>query len=400
MAKKSCYEVPVDVRPVFGSILDIDGHENIPPNHWVGEFGHIAKEMCEALEVTELEAKICNERDDTEISQGTVFTEKWAKAPGAFDLKRRLEVLDFIGIERQMLYPGLEGLFSLTLYLNADDPKLFVSIRGDRRAYARKMLDAYNDWCMRTSRFSDRLRPVAIMMGETLEEILREARKLADGGVRGFWFPSARPIAGMSPADTRLDSLWSLMESAGIACLDHISGDPGFLRTAVWRDAPAFHGWKAGNEFQLDPWTLSTFHFASQNFVTCMVLGGVFDRFPKLAFGAAEVCAHWIGPLAQQMDLWHANNRKFRQLGGSSPLRMKPSEYMRRNVRVSPYDIEDIATYIDQFGMEEVYCFTADFPHAEGGRRPIEDFSDNLKRLGPDVIRKFFVDNPVLLLSK
>lgn len=398
MLETARYPFPKVVEPFMGEIVDIDGHEHIPPNHWESEFGSITNRLREAAGASTLPAAGCVENDDAEINTETVFRRKYSDACGAWDMQRRLQVMDFVGIRRSIMFPGIMAQFASALYTEHDRPDLFASITGDRRTYARQLIGTYNDWCIRTARLDDRLRPVAILGMDDFDDVLGEARRCIDAGVRAFWFPTSKPLAGMSPADPRLDPLWSLMQSAKVPVAMHVDADIRFLGTSVWRDAPAFHGWKVGNEFQLDPWTLGTLHLSTENFLSCMILGGVFERFPSLAFGAAEVCGHWVGPLAERMDLWHANARKFLQEGGSSPLTMKPSDYIRRNVRVSPFDIEDVAGYIDKYGLEEVYCFSADYPHVEGGTKPIEDFTANIERLGPDILRKFFVDNGRLLL--
>lgn len=145
----------------------------------------------------------------------------------------------------------------------------------------------------------------------------------------------------------------------------------------------------------MDPWTLSTLHLPVQNFIATMVLGGVFERHPKLRFGACETLGQWVGPLAHNLDIWHANSRKFTigNMDGALPLTKKPSEYIRNNVKVSLFDIEPVDDYIDQFGMPEVYCYSSDFPHPEGGKDPMGDISRRLERFGPDIMKKIFVDN-------
>src|SRR5277367_1302718 len=98
--------------------------------------------------------------DDSEITEDSVWKTKFAKAPGAFDLSRRLDVLDFTGVRRQMLFPGSIGLYAVSFYYRADEyPDMLKSIQGDRRGYARKLMDAYNLYCIRIAKESDRLRP-------------------------------------------------------------------------------------------------------------------------------------------------------------------------------------------------------------------------------------------------
>ena len=52
---------------------------------------------------------------------------------------------------------------------------------------------------------------------------------------------------------------------------------------------------------------------------------------------------------------------------------------MRRQVRFTPYPTEDVGWIIDQAGPE-VCLFSSDYPHVEGGRRPIERFEASLGR--------------------
>ena len=48
--------------------------------------------------------------------------------------------------------------------------------------------------------------------------------------------------------------------------------------------------------------------------------------------------------------------------------------------------------------MPEVYCYSSDYPHPEGGRDPMGDVSRKLEPFGPDVMRKVFVENARWLL--
>ncbi len=132
-----------------------------------------------------------------------------------------------------------------------------------------------------------------------------------------------------------------------------------------------------------------------QNFIQTLVLGGVFERHPALRLGAIELGAHWYGPMAEWMDrlIVMPFSKKVR-----AALSLKPSEYLRRNTRVTPFLMDDPASLIDRHGMEEVYAFSTDFPHAEGGRNPIGWMGKNLARHGESMLQRFFVENGELLL--
>jgi hypothetical protein len=388
--------IPSILQSFVGEILDADSHEYTPVNHWEEQFGSVVLPFVDAFADSKMPIRRAVERDDTAITNESVWQTKFAAAPGAFDLDRRLEVMDFTGVRRQMMFPGSIGLYAVSFYFRCDAyPDMFKSITGDRKRYALELIAAYNDFCIRVARHSDRIRAVGIAFAPTVESLYAETKRLVDNGVRAVWIPSAALPGGVSPAHPVLDPLYSLLASSDTALLAHVGADAEFLRTTAWRDAPAFQGWKAGEEFQMDPWTLSTLHLPVQNYLATMVLGGVFERHPMLRYGACEVLGQWVGPLAQNLDIWHANSRKFslESTEGALPIRMNPSDYIRRNVRVSLFDIEPVDVYIDQFQMPEIYCYASDYPHPEGGRDPMGDISGKVARFGPEVMRKVFVEN-------
>jgi predicted TIM-barrel fold metal-dependent hydrolase len=393
--------IPEAVRPLAGRIMDADSHEYTPVNLWEEQFGSIVRPFVEAHENSKMPIRAVVESDDTPVNADNIWNTKFAKAPGAFDLARRLEVMDLTGVRRQMVFPGSIGLYATSFYFRCDAfPDMYRSITGDRKAYALELIGAYNDFCIRASRQSDRLRTVGVALANDVEALYAEVKRMIDGGVRAVWIPSAALPGGVSPAHPSLDPVWDLLQASNSPVLAHVGADFEFLKTAAWRDAPAFVGWKAGEEFQMDPWTLSTLHLPVQNFLAVMVLGGVFERFPRLRFGACEVTAQWVGPLAQNLDLWHTNSRKFSlgDMSGALPIKLKPSEYIRRNTRFSLFDIEPVDAYIDQFAMPELYCYASDYPHPEGGRNPMGDISGKVAKFGPEVMRKVFVENGEWLL--
>jgi predicted TIM-barrel fold metal-dependent hydrolase len=120
-----------------------------------------------------------------------------------------------------------------------------------------------------------------------------------------------------------------------------------------------------------------------------MVMGGVFERFPALRFGIIELGAHWLAPLALHLDnTFKIFSRRFKGV-----LKLLPSEYIRRNIRVTPYRIENIADHIDRYGLSECYCYSSDFPHPEGGQDPIKDFDASISKMDPTINEKFFCKN-------
>jgi predicted TIM-barrel fold metal-dependent hydrolase len=54
---------------------------------------------------------------------------------------------------------------------------------------------------------------------------------------------------------------------------------------------------------------------------------------------------------------------------------------------------------VDQAGADLV-LFSSDFPHVEGGRKPLERFEASLGDRGEDVRRAFYTDNFLFLMGR
>ena len=113
-----------------------------------------------------------------------------------------------------------------------------------------------------------------------------------------------------------------------------------------------------------------------------MIFDGVLERFPDLRIGVIEQGAIWVPSWMRQMEsAFDAFARHEERL---QALSLRPSEYVRRQVRVTPYPTEDVGWIIEQAGPE-VCLFSSDYPHVEGGRRPIERFEASLGDASDDV---------------
>ena len=73
-------------------------------------------------------------------------------------------------------------------------------------------------------------------------------------------------------------------------------------------------------------------------------------------------------------------------------LSLKPSELVRRQVRVTPYPHEDAGWIIRNSG-DDVCLFSSDYPHVEGGRNPLGRFERSTAGLSDEVLQRFYRDN-------
>jgi predicted TIM-barrel fold metal-dependent hydrolase len=73
-------------------------------------------------------------------------------------------------------------------------------------------------------------------------------------------------------------------------------------------------------------------------------------------------------------------------------LSLKPSEFLRRQLKVTPYPHEDAGWIAAQSGPE-MCMFSSDYPHVEGGRNPLGRFDTSLQDASEDVKQRFYADN-------
>jgi len=390
---------------VYGEITDVDAHELIPTNMWADVFGEVGGQVVPLGQRDDSANANAPghdvSRDDLPITDENVWKIRpRLRAPGAFDMRRRIEVLDHIGVRRQLLFPGF-GLFALAArrrshdelatMLGLDPSQLDVSDLMSR------IVTAHNAWAIEQLEVdADRLRPVGILIANSVEDAFLQAEQLLSAGIRHVWLPSANPIGGVSPAHPEIDPLWSLFEESNATVLNHIGGGAGFYNSEPWRiGVTAFEGATTA-ETSVDPHAFASMSMAPSHYLLTMVLGGVFERHPALRFGSIEFGANWIGPLAASMDMWAAQSSSMR-----STLSLKPSQYLRRNVRVSAFPFEPIDEYLiryEKFDLEDVYCFATDYPHVEGGESPMKDAAERLAPFGEEIVQKFFVTNGMHIL--
>ena len=79
-------------------------------------------------------------------------------------------------------------------------------------------------------------------------------------------------------------------------------------------------------------------------------------------------------------------------------LQRSPREVFIDQIRVTPFFWERTARQIERYGMAEIYAFSTDFPHPEGGTDPIDKMAADITPLGDEALEAFFVRNAELLL--
>ena len=184
---------------------------------------------------------------------------------------------------------------------------------------------------------------------------------------------------GHSPSHIGLDRVWAKAQEAGIPVVFHVGGtgdliEPGYFQNGL-PIPPDFHG---GEENFRSVDYMGIPHPPMQTLAT-MIFDGVLERFPDLRIGVIEQGAIWVPSWMRQMesayDAFHRHEERLQRLS------LRPTEYVRRQVRFTPYPTEDVGWIIANSGPE-VCLFSSDYPHVEGGRKPLERFEASLGDVG------------------
>jgi len=242
------------------------------------------------------------------------------------------------------------------------------------------------------------LRPVAyIPPVSSVDELVNTAKDLIDRGIRALHLAVNEPPAGYSPADPELDPFYALLAEKNIPLLTHLAAEQGYTQSFVWSEVPSAQLRKEDLDGSFSVHFFATLHQSFTNFLASMILGGVFERHPRLRYGVIEAGASWLGPFAEQMDV--IVTKGFSQRLRTN-LSLRPSEYLARNVRVTPFckwePVDEMFTRYPQ--IADCFVYSTDYPHVEGGPDSKQEMLHMVAPLGADVVDKFFVKNGQLLL--
>jgi predicted TIM-barrel fold metal-dependent hydrolase len=312
-----------------------------------------------------------------------IMSRKNWHATGSFLKADRSKALDLLGFKSQLMFNTFWNAYLLELEMGDDLDFAY----GAARAHNRAMLD----FCSVDRRLLATCY-VPLMDFERTAVFTAEAIK---AGAKAILVPSACP-AHHSPSHTGLFPLWRQAEEAGLPIVMHVGGggqllDPKYFDNGL-PPVKDFHG-GAENFRSVDYMAIS--RPTAQTLAT-LIIDGILESHPKLMFGIIELGAVWLPGMMQQLDAaYEAFARHEERL---RKLSLLPSEYVKRQIRITPYPTEDAGWIIDQVG-EEVCLFSSDYPHVEGGRAPLKRFDASLEKSTPRARQRFFHDNFVDLMG-
>lgn len=315
------------------------------------------------------------------LGSGLIAGPKGYLALGAFNSGERTKALDLLGFAQQFVF----ATFSAGI---AFEPRLDVAVRyGTARAHNRGI----TEFCAE----DDRLIGVAAVPLDDPEMAMTELEYALDLGLGAVWIPH-RPAGGRSPGHDDLDGFWARLAEAGIPFVIHVGGNPLQIDPA-WMNTgrPVPTDWLGGGE-NVRGKDMISLHHAAESFIGALVLDGVLQRHPKLKGGVVELGAAWVPSMLRRLDqiaeIWKKSEPDLAALSS------RPSEQITAQMGFAPYPFEDVGAMIRE-SNPDLYLFSSDYPHIEGGRNPLGRFDSSLEGLDQSVVEKFYSQNMADLIG-
>ena len=283
-------------------------------------------------------------------------------ATGSFTPEDRARALDLIGVSSQLVFNTFHNR-RLRDWEHSGDLDLAY---GTARAHNRGMVE----FCS----VDERLLPTCFVPLADFERAEAMATEAIEMGAAALLVSSSCP-PGHSPTHRSLDPVWARAQEAGIPVVFHVGGTGDLIDRNYFDNGlpipPDFHGGEE-NFRSVDYMAIP---FPPAQAMATLIFDGVLERFPDLMFGCIEQGAIWVPSWMRQMesafDAFERHEERLQQLS------MRPSDYVHRQMRFTPYPTEDVGWIVEQAGADLV-LFNTDYPHVEGGRRPLERFEASL----------------------
>jgi uncharacterized protein len=329
-----------------------------------------------AASFARLEAKhASDEYRSTEAAE--IMQRKNFAATGGFIAADRPRALDLLGFSSQLIFNTFHN------------SRLYALERGSDLDLAYAAARAHNRGILEFCSVDPRLLATCYVPLADPERAASATREALADGAAAILVASGCPPR-YSPSHLALFDVWAQLEEADVPLVFHVGGtgeliDPNYFVNGL----PIPHDFHGGDENFRSVDYMGIPAPPAQTLAT-MIFDGVLERFAGLRIGVMEQGAIWVPSWLRQMEsAFEAFVRHEERL---QSLSLRPSEYVHRQVRFTPYPTEDVGWIVAQGGADLV-LFSSDYPHVEGGRRPVERFEASLGDADDDVRSRFYAEN-------
>ena len=258
-----------------------------------------------------------------------------ANRPGEFDPIERLKDMDTDGVEAEVLYSDIEAGAAFNAMKH-----------GGRLAAFRAFNDAALEFA---SADPKRLLVVYLVPIVDIDEAVGEVERLAREGARAFMLPLYPTDLGLSPYfDASYAPLWSAIEETGIPISQHVGANEALWHILQYDTTPA------KGIFQSLPPVFMAEVLAN------WIVGGVFERHPRLRVVLVEAGLGWIPYFLERLDTM----KKRHGWDHYEMLSELPSHYWRQNMLATFEEDTYGVSQRHRLGIDNLMWAT-DYPHPD-----------------------------------
>ena len=252
----------------------------------------------------------------------------------AQDPAAHLAMMDEEGIDVAFFYPTCA---SFVLGMDTMQP-------ATAAAFAR----AYNDWLRDFCSLGPaRLRGVGLISRHDPDDMVSELNRVADFGWTAVVL-RPNPVKGRTLSHPDYEAFWAACVRRSIAVSIHEGTHTRLPTAGADRFASRFAQHACSHPLE------------QMMALLALIEGGVLERHPRLQVAFLEAGAGWL-----PYWLWRLDEVEYGNLAGEvhEHVRMKPSEYFRRQCFVSIEPDEPYLPEVLRFIGEDRLIFGSDFPH-------------------------------------
>ena len=256
------------------------------------------------------------------------------------------------GVVGEVIFPNTVPPFFPSFVLFARPPK------PDEYAHRRAGVQAHNRWLVDfCGQFPERRAGIGQIFVNDIDDAIEDATWIAEHGLRGgVLLPNIAPdVDWVKPLyDPQYDRLWSALEDLGIPVNVHSgTGNPDY---GPYPTSMLLY--------------INEVVFYSQRPFVQFVLGGIFQRHPRLKFVITEAGCSWMPPLLDKLDamIRGVNSGGIGEIryGDDERVSLTASECFEQNcwMGVSQPGAAD-AEARHRIGLHK-FMWGSDYPHDEG----------------------------------
>jgi predicted TIM-barrel fold metal-dependent hydrolase len=348
-------------------IIDADAHVFELSDMWQKYLEPAFKSFAPSLDLRIKGEKIYRQISEEVGIEGTkeVMGSHPMSVLNGFDSESHVRAMMEMGVDVSFIYPTI-GLWILGI--DTMTPQL-------AGAFTR----AYNNWLRDFCSYDPQiLKGVGIINLHAPEEMVSELKRVAEFGWRAICL-QPNPVQGRLLSDLAYEAFWTQCEGLGIAVAIHVASHSHLPTTGADRFNTHF-----------------AMHACSHPMEQMMALlalleGGVLERHPKLKVGFLESGCGWLPYWLWRLDEEYENLHWEVQ----DNLKMKPSEYFRRQCFIEIEPSEPYLPQIIQYIGSDNLLFGSDYPHIDHKPDIVEKAVALQEWLPRETVQKILWDNSV-----